>query len=271
MAAAASANGAIEGASAAEVSGNATTRLSNRCQIFQKVASLSGTELAMNPAGRASEFSYQLEKRTKEIARDIEFSCLASRAQTAGDTTAGTARLLEGLGSGPALASAAMVGWASGNVELVGTAGGSDEREYITEGDFNNLMASIWANGGRPDAVHCGGYTKRTISAFTSNNTRFLSVGQEGGITLNNDVEYYRSDFGSIRIVLNRYANLNTPVAIETQYYKLAVLRPLQRISLGKIGDREAVQMVTEMTLACYAPLSSGMWINVASAVGATT
>ena len=217
------------------------------------------------------EYSYQLEKRTKEIARDIEFSCLASRAQTAGDTTAGTARILQGLGSGPALASAAMAGWASGNVEQVGTAGGSDEREYITETDFNNLLASIWANGGRPDAVHCGGYTKRRISAFSSNNTRFLSVAQDGGITLNNDVEYYRSDFGSIRIILNRYAALNTPVAIETTYFKLAVLRPLQRVELGKIGDRSAVQMITEMTLACYAPLANGMWINCASAEGATT
>lgn len=225
----------------------------------------------MNPAGRATEWAYQLEKRTKEIARDIEWSCLISKAQTAGDTTAGTARLLEGLGSSVATASAGHTGFCSANLEIVGTAGGSDEREYITEADFNNLMATIWAAGGRPDAVHCGGYTKRTISAFTSNNTRFLSVAQDGGITLNNDVEYYRSDFGSIRVVLNRYASLTNPVAIETQYFKLAVLRPLQRVELGKIGDRSAVQLITELTLAAYAPTSGGMWMGVASALGATT
>ena len=271
--AAAAANAAVEGASGAAASGAVSTRLTNRTQIFTKIASITGTERAMNPAGRADEWSYQLEKRTKELARDIELQCVVSTAQAAGDVTADTGRQLEGLGLGGASnVMSGIAGWLSGNMSnQLTTASDTGIRKNMTETIFNDLLSTIWTTGGRPDSVHVGGYNKRVISSFTSNNTRFLSVAPDGGIALNTDVEYYRSDFGRVRIVLNRYVVGTYAACVETQYFKLAVLRPLFRKELGTTGDRDSIELVTELTLAAYAPTSSGMWWAIASAAGATT
>ena len=270
--AAAAANAQAEGFSAASIaaSGNATTRCHNYCQLFGKTAQITGTEKAMNPAGRSNEMSYQLEKVTKALARDIELQCCRSSAQNAGDTTAGTARQLEGLGL--MVPKATDAGWLSSNSELVNSAAGlTGGRENLTETDFNNLMQTIWTAGGRPDACHVGGYQKRVISSFSGNNTRFLAVAPTGGISLNTDVEVYNSDYGSVRIILNRYAHPTSGCIIETQYWKLAVLRGLQRTPQGSTGDRESILLVTELTLGAYSYTSSGKWIGGASASGATT
>ena len=276
--AAAAANAAVEGASGAAASGAVSTRLTNRTQIFTKIASITGTERAMNPAGRADEWSYQLEKRTKELARDIELQCVVSTAVAAGDVTGDTGRQLEGLGLGGSgatvgVASAGFAGWLTSNLsnQLTTASDAATVRKNLTETIFNDLLATIWTTGGRPDAIHVGGYNKRVISSFTSNNTRFLSIAPDGGIALNTDVEYYRSDFGRVRIILNRYVPGTFAAAIETQYFKLAVLRPLFRKELGTTGDRDSIELVTELTVAAYAPTSSGMWMAIASAAGATS
>lgn len=274
--AAAAANAQDEGFSAAEIlaSGNVTTRVNNRTQIFAKVATITGTERAMNPAGRSDEFSYQIEKRVKELARDIELQLVRSSAAVAGDTTADTGAQLEGLGLGTNIVSTTSAdgGFLSSNIETAITAAtATGTRKNLTEARFNNLLQTIWTAGGRPDAVHANGYHKRVISAFTSNNTRFLSVAPNAGIQLNTDVEIYRSDFGSVRVVLNRYVGPTTMGAVETQYFKMAILRPLQRIMQGSTGDRDAVLLLTELTLCGYSPTSGGKWELMASALGATT
>ena len=62
LAAANTANAALEGDDA---SGNAltpTTRLTNVCQIVEKTVVVSGTQRAVNSAGRADELEYQVAK-----------------------------------------------------------------------------------------------------------------------------------------------------------------------------------------------------------------
>ena len=103
LAAALSANANDEGFSATNASAGPTTRLGNRTQIFDKTVMISNTELAMDPAGRDNEWAYQLMKATKEIARDIERSCVESSGQTSGEATAGGA--ISGGGTSPGVSS----------------------------------------------------------------------------------------------------------------------------------------------------------------------
>ena len=94
---AASANRKIEGDDATAATFVATTRVGNYCQISSKTISVSGTQRAVNAAGRADEFSYQLAKRGREIKRDMEFALTRNQGSSAGGT--GTARSLASLES----------------------------------------------------------------------------------------------------------------------------------------------------------------------------
>lgn len=49
-----------------------TVRLGNRTQISTKTASVSGSQAAVNSAGRKSEMAYQMALRALELKRDME-------------------------------------------------------------------------------------------------------------------------------------------------------------------------------------------------------
>lgn len=265
----AGANAAAEGASAAPASGAATTRIGNRTQIFTKELEVSNTQMRVSIAGRASEWEYQMKKRMKELARDIEAQLVLSSALAAGDTTADTARQLEGWGMS-AIANAT-AGFLSANVETtLTTASDTGTRKNLDETIFNNMLQTIWNAGGNPDAVHVFGFNKRVISSFSANATRTASV-DFGDTRLQAAVDVYQSDFGIVRILLNRFVAQTNVAFIETQYWRIAELRSMTFSRLAKTGDRELGQFVTEMTLQAAAPTSSGKIIGVASATGATT
>ena len=282
----AGANAFDEGFSAANASASPTTRLGNRTQIFGKTVMVSKTQLAMNPAGRDNEWSYQIMRETKSIARDIEASCLIQSAQSSGEATAGTPRNLEGLGLGsPAAAGAAastnFAGYLSGNL-LVGTSqyvtgtsqlatqtSAASARWNLTETMLNNLFQIVWTSGGTPDILFANGYNRRVVSSFTGNNTRFQTI-PVNDLTLNASVDVYRYDFGIIQIRANRYMDATKIGVIETQYYKLAQLRGMEFTKLANDGDRERGLLTFEATLHAYAPRSGGAIYQVASGLGLT-
>ena len=175
-------------------------------------------------------------------------------------------RQLEGLGLGDV--TNATAGYLSSNVvSLLTTASATGTRKNLTETVFNNLLENCWTAGGNPDAIHVGGYNKRVVSSFSANATRTASV-DFGDTRLQAAVDVYQSDFGIVKILLNRYVSSTNLAAIETAHWKVAELRPVSFSRLANTGDREHG---TEHTLAAYAPTSSGKVIGLASAAGATT
>lgn len=70
LAAAVSTNKVIEGNDATTNTATATARFGNYCEIVDKVPRVTGTQDAMNSAGRRSEMSYQIAKRGKELKRN---------------------------------------------------------------------------------------------------------------------------------------------------------------------------------------------------------
>src|SRR5581483_10425309 len=67
-----SANAQIEGADFTFAIPGTRSRVSNYTQIFTKTLEVSDTQRTVNVAGLEDEFKYQMEKRMKEIATDIE-------------------------------------------------------------------------------------------------------------------------------------------------------------------------------------------------------
>ena len=268
--AAAAANAAVEGASAAPASGQVTTRVQNRTQIFTKTVRVSNTLLAVQTAGRSNEWVFQMDLKAKELARDIERACIVQSAWVSADPSAETAQQMEGLCRDTPTAASANAGWASGCTVATVSAGSAwAGHASLTEIFFNDLLQTIWGNGGSPDTVHVAGYNRRVISTFSANATRMSSV-DFGDTILNASVSVYQSDYGQVKVVLNRYVPIHAMFAIESQYFKLAELRPLTFTKIAKDGDRELGQYVCELTLAALAPLSSGQMITMASATGAT-
>ena len=90
-------NAVIEGDEATADAVAATTRLSNSSQILDKVVTITGTQEAVDKAGRASEIAYQVAKKAKELKRDLESSLTSNNAEVTGSASA--ARVLGGLGS----------------------------------------------------------------------------------------------------------------------------------------------------------------------------
>ena len=70
--AAAAANAQVEGDTPSNTTVTPTVRLFNVAQIASKTFNISGTQRAMDPAGRGDELAYQLVKASKEVKRDFE-------------------------------------------------------------------------------------------------------------------------------------------------------------------------------------------------------
>ena len=87
----AAANAVLEGDDATTDAATPTVRLGNICQISDKVARVTGSQQAVEHAGRENELEYQELLKGLELKRDIEFILLSNTAKNTG--AAATARL----------------------------------------------------------------------------------------------------------------------------------------------------------------------------------
>jgi hypothetical protein len=87
LTAASGSNAVIEGDDATTDASTANTRVFNYSQISDKVARVTGTQEAVNKAGRKSEMALQMSDRMKELKRDVETTLLQNVAYVAGNDT----------------------------------------------------------------------------------------------------------------------------------------------------------------------------------------
>jgi hypothetical protein len=232
------ANAQIEGADFTFAIPAARTRVNNYTQIFTKSVEVSETQKAVTTAGVDDEFAFQLEKRMKEIATDIEKALITG---TGNSGASGTARELKGI-----------LAFITTNVET-GTGTGD---EALTETMYNNALQTIWASGGRPDYTYVNGWQKRKISSFSTSNQRYLEVSGEG--ELKNSIAVYESDFGRQRIELDPFMTSTVVALLQRDMWKVAQLRPIKMVDVAKIGDAKRGALVGELTLEARNEASSG-------------
>lgn len=245
--AAAAANGVVEGddttSSYTFSSVTATTRLYNTLQISRKDVIVSGTQDAVSKAGREREIVYQLVKRQKELRRDMEF--VLTNNQTTNTGNSSTARLLRPL-----------VGWYSTNVKGNGNTAGDNgttsaarndlTQVALTETKVKQAIQLAWTSGGDIDLIMCGPFNKTVISGFTGNNTRMQDTSDKKLVT---SVDVYVSDFGSHKIVANRFSRERDVHLLTTDLWAVSYLRPVKTIDIAKTGDNEKGMILAEYTL----------------------
>ena len=250
LASASTSNAVLEGDDATVDAVTATTRLGNICQIMDKVPRTSGTQEAIEKAGRGSEMDYQLIKMGKELKRDMEATCLANQAKNAG--AAATARTF-----------GSVLSFIATNDNHVGTspAGtGADTRVDGTQRAFTEALLkadlqTIWDSGGDPGDIMLGGFNKQVMSSFVGRGTPTEDAKSKKIVAT---VDIYESDFGTMKVTPNRFMRSRDCLILQRDMWALAFLRNMKTYPLAKTGDSERKQILVEFTVVARNEKSSG-------------
>ena len=212
LAAASSSNAVIEGDEATLDAITATVRLSNSCQIMDKTIVITGTQEAVDKAGRASEIAYQVAKTAKELKRDLETMLTTNNAEVTGSATA--AREMGSLRAW--VATNDVMGTSGTSGGLGNTAAGNGTQRVFTESLLKSVIKSVWNAGGNPTMIMVGPFNKQKLSGFTGNSTRF-DAGADA--TLYTSVDVYASDFGQLQVVPNRFSRDRDAWVLDIDYF----------------------------------------------------
>lgn len=228
-----------------------TVRLGNRCQISSKDVIVSGTQDAVDKAGRKREMVYQMLLRSRELKRDIEFVLTNNQAPVTGNST--TARQLRPLCSWYATNDNRGASGADGSSSAAATDG---TQRALTESLLKTVLQNCWTQGGNPDMLMCGAFNKTVISGFSGNNTRMADTSNKKLITA---IDVYVSDWGTHRIVPNRFSRARDLHVLDTEYWAVAWLRPIHTVDLAKTGDATKGLIQAEYTLESKNEAASGI------------
>ena len=213
----------------------------------------------MSKAGRAREIAYQTLKIAKEQKLDIEKALFANQARVSG--SASVARKLAGV---PA--------WLITNVNFVTggspsganpTGDGTDARTddgtptAFSQAKFDDVMQSIWEEGGKPDTVYLSAFQMNKALAFTGNNNQRSTV-QAGDSKVIKSLDVYVTPWGTVEFMPSRENRSADVYIMQDDMWEVSVLRPTKNVELAKNGDNTTRQIVTELTLLCRNEKASG-------------
>lgn len=240
-------NAHLEGDVTDRAASTTPTRAQNYCQISKKNATVSGTERSINIAGINDMLDYQKSLKSVELRKDMEAILLGNTGQAAGATN--VARTLRSFNA-----------WFAGNASR-GT-GGADSTAATaaaTDGNATNglrtfdetlLKAAVKAaydDGGKPTRIFLGSGNKQIFSGFTGRANSQQQIGNQDKILASASV--YGSDFGDLMVIPNRTQRARDVFVVDTSKVALAGLRMFEQNELGRIGDADTVELISEYTL----------------------
>lgn len=249
LAAATTANAAVEGADATAATLTPTTRIGNYTQIVQKTVQVSGTLEAVDKAGRKSEKAYQLAKASAELKRDIEAIITANQGQSAGNSS--TARVLGSLLSYIKTNTNKGSGTTAGvDPTTIGVSTRVDgTTRTFQESMLKDVVQKVFTSGGTPTLLVVPPALKQVVSGFTGLSQHRYNSNTGGDITILAGADLYQSDFGVLQIVPNRFMRSRDALVLDPEYASLNYLRAFQTNDLAKTGDSEKTQILAELTL----------------------
>ena len=251
-------NAHIEGDATTAEARTATTRLSNRTQIFKNAVVVPDTDEGLDKAGRAREMAYQVLKISKEQKLDVEKALFANNAKVNGN--ASTAREMAGA---PAWMTS-NVNFQSGNSGANPTGDGTDARTddgtatAFSQTKFDAVMQSIWENGGVPGTCYLSAFQMTKALAFTGNNNQRANVVADSERVINS-LSIYLTPWGQVAFQPSRENRSRDVFILQDDMWEVGVLRPAKNVELAKTGDNSTRQVVQELTLICKNEASSGI------------
>ena len=210
----------------------ARSRSYNYTQIFSKGIDLTGTALAIEHNGIAKEDSYQIDKRMRELIRELDRTVIMGIRATAN-------------------VSDTVYGNMGGLIDYIKHATGGNTTstsETLTPSVLNAMAKQVYDDGGTPDIVIVGGLQKQKISAFDKEYRRTTLDSRRAGFT----IEEFVTDLGiNLRVVVDRWVPVDMAIVIDSSRIHI---KPLQTRGfflekLSKVGDSEKWQIVGEYTM----------------------
>ena len=241
-------NAHVEGDATSADAVTPTVRLGARTQIFKNAVVVSDTDEAVDNAGRAKELAYQTLLIAKEQKLDIELALFANQGNVAGSSTA--ARKTGGVPSWLIT----NVNFQSGNSGANPTGDGTDARTddgtatAFSQAKFDDVMQSIWEEGGKPDTVYLSAFQMNVALGFTGNNNQRSAV-QAGDETVVKSLAVYVTPWGTVNFQPSRENRSRDVFIIQDNMWECAVLRGTKNVALAKNGDNTTRQITTELAL----------------------
>lgn len=249
------ANAVLEGDDATTDATTPTVRLGNICQISDKVARVTGTQQAVDHAGRDNEMNYQKVLKGRELKRDLEAIIVGTnQAKNVGATA--TARLTASILSWiKTNNSSGATGAAPTTADGAATRTDGTQRAF-TEALLKPVLKSIWEAGGDPGTIMVGGFNKQQFSTFTGRSTPQEDAKSKKIV---NSVDFYESDFGKQSVIANRFMRARDCLILDMEYWGVDYLRNMKTGELAKTGDSERSQIICEYTLVAKNEKASGI------------
>ena len=250
----------------AHIEGDATTaeartqesRLGNYTQIFKNSVIISDTDEGLDNIGKTRRMAYELINVAREQKLDIEKALFDNNARVAGN--ASTARELAGAPSWLIT----NVNFQSGNSGANPTGDGTDARTddgtatAFSQTKFDDVMQSIWENGGTPDTCYLSAFQMNKALAFTGNNNQRANV-VAGDERVVNSLSVYLTPWGQVAFQPSRENRSRDVFIMQDDMWEVATLRPTKNVALAKTGDNTQRQITTELTLVCKNEKASGI------------
>ena len=240
-----------------------TVRLGNICQISDKVARVSGTQEAVEHAGRDSEMNYQRVLKGLELKRDLEFILVGvehrqeCRRHRHGQTD----------GLDPVVdqdqQQLGRTGWRPGH----GRRCGNPHRRH-PEGVYGSAARSRCCSRSGPTAATPAsswwvGSTSSSSRTFTGRATPQENATSKKIV---NSVDVYEGDFGTMKVVADRFMRSRDCLILDMDYWAVDYLRNMTSIELAKTGDSERRQILCEYYLVARNEKASGIVADLTAA-----
>lgn len=266
------------------------TRLGNYTQINGKTVAVSGTRRAVDQAGVADEYAYQLKKRGTEMRRDVEHDLVnTGNVSAAVGAQNGDGRTMGGYHAFINDAATVKFAGTGGSVSAGGADGtgvitlaNEEDRGALSLSLIDEVMQAIYEEGGKATKIMLSPKLRRDFSDLmvTDSGVR-RNIDADG--KLRQSVDIYMSDFGDLMVVPNYIMGLNAPAAgangggagnladfgnssaliYDPMWFAMATLRPMQEVEVGQRGDSTVGMFVEEMTLEVKNPKGCGAIYNL--------
>jgi len=203
----------------------------NYTHIFQETVQITGTHKTDKQYGIKNSMSFQVAKKFKELAIQLERTCFLGQ-RAAG--SASTARMMGGLAA-----------FISGNAHSLSSAA-------LTEKDVMDRLQAIFDDvglGNKANLIVTNAWGKRKLASFYAPYARMERAERTGGVV----VDRIDTDFGLIDVMLNTWCPASVMYFLNTNYIQIGPKdgRAFFKEPLAKSGDYEKVQIVGEYTLKC--------------------
>ena len=240
-----------EGAVAENDASTPTVRVSNVTQILARNATVSGTQLAVDNAGKNSdELSHQMALISRALARDVETVLLANQAKASGSDGSPT-RSTAGLGAWIRTNVSKASDGANPTDAVGGDARNDGTQENFTEARLKDALKLAYENSAdQPSIIMTGPFQKTVLSTFSgrASSTQVVALPTKAD-EVQATVSVYIGDFGTYKSVVNRFQRDRDVWIVNPDYAKVAYLRPFEQKELSVAGDAEKRQITVEFGL----------------------